>query len=117
MSGKRRAFKVLNLILSEGTLEILEFANDIKPKCFTDFKGLINARTGRVFSPNTLSTRLKELVEIGAIERVITKTESDRDVVGYKITPEGLKALEIAYTYEKNLQDCFSNVIRGNNEK
>ena len=107
MLGGKKRFKLLNMILSEGSLEILEVAKDGKPKHFTDFKELVNTRTGRVFSPNTISTRLKELVEVGALERIITKTKRDRDVVGYKITPEGLKALEISYRYEEELQNCF----------
>ncbi|MGB7532438.1 MAG: hypothetical protein WA977_05590, partial [Halobacteriota archaeon] len=61
------------------------------------FRELVNSRTGKIFSPNTISTRLKELVEVGALERIITKTKRERDVVGYKITPEGLKALETSY--------------------
>ncbi len=95
------------MILSEGSLEILEIAKDSEPKHFTDFRELVNSRTGKVFSPNTISTRLKELVEVGALERIITKTKRERDVVGYKITPAGLKALETSYRYEEELQSCF----------
>lgn len=107
MMGDRKGFEVLNMILSEGSLEILEIAKDSEPKHFTNFRELVNSRTGKVFSPNTISTRLKELVEVGALERIITKTKRERDVVGYKITPEGLKALEISYRYEEELQSCF----------
>ena len=97
----------MKMMLREGSVEILEFAKDITPKQFTDFKGLVNAWTGSIFSPSTLSARLKELVEIGALERVVTKTKSYGGMVCYKITPEGLKALEISYSCEKDLQDCF----------
>jgi len=107
MMGDRKGFELLNMILSEGSLEILEIAKDGEPKHFTDFRELVNSRTGNVFSPNTISTRLKELVEVGALERIITKTKRDREVVGYKITPEGLKALEISCRYEEELQNCF----------
>jgi len=107
MGSSKRRFKLVNMILSEGSLEILEVAKDGKPTHFTDFRELVNSRTGKVFSPNTISTRLKELVEVGALERIITKTKRERDVVGYKITPEGLKALEISYKYEEELQNCF----------
>jgi len=107
MMGDRKGFELLNMILSEGSLEILEIAKDGEPKHFTDFRELVNSRTGNVFSPNTISTRLKELVEVGALERIITKTKRDREVVGYKITPGGLKALEISYRYEEELQNCF----------
>jgi len=107
MVGSKKGFELLNMILSEGSLEILEVAKDGEPKHFTDFRELVNSRTGHVFSPNTISTRLKELVEVGALERIITKTKRDREVVGYKITPEGLKALEISYRYEEELQNCF----------
>jgi len=84
MVSGRKGFELLNMILSEGSLEILEIAKDEEPKHFTDFKELVNSRTGKVFSPNTISTRLKELVEVGALERIITKTKRDREVVGYK---------------------------------
>ncbi|KAF5431923.1 DNA-binding transcriptional regulator, HxlR family [Candidatus Methanophagaceae archaeon] len=107
MMGDRKGFELLNMILSEGSLEILEIAKDSEPKHFTDFRELVNSRTGKVFSPNTISTRLKELVEVGALERIITKTKRERDVVGYKITPAGLKALETSYRYEEELQSCF----------
>ena len=109
--GDRKGFELLNMILSEGSLEILEVAKDGEPKHFTDFRELVNSRTGKVFSPNTISTRLKELVEVGALERIITKTKRERDVVGYKITPEGLKALDISYRYEEELQNCFRKEI------
>ena len=107
MMGDRKGFELLNMILSEGSLEILEIAKDSEPKHFTDFRELVNSRTGKVFSPNTISTRLKELVEVGALERIITKTKRERDVVGYKITPVGLKALETSYKYEEELQTVF----------
>lgn len=107
MLGGRKGFELLNMILSEGSLEILEVAKNGEPKHFTDFKELVNSRTGKVFSPNTISARLKELVEIGALERIITKTTRDREVVGYKITAAGLKALEISYRYEEELKNCF----------
>ena len=105
--GDRKGFELLNMILSEGSLEILEIAKDSEPKHFTDFRELVNSRTGKVFSPNTISTRLKELVEVGALERIITKTKRERDVVGYKITSGGLKALETSYKYEEELQTVF----------
>lgn len=96
-------FRRINLILSEGALEILEISKDRKPKHFGDFRELRNSRTGKCFSPSTISARLKELVEIGALERMITKTEGGRDVVGYKMTPAGLMALNISYEYEEKL--------------
>jgi len=107
MMVDRKGFKLLNMILSEGSLEILEIAKDSEPKHFTDFRELVNSRTGKVFSPNTISTRLKELVEVGALKRIITKTKRERDVVGYKITSKGLKALDISYRYEEELQTAL----------
>jgi len=111
MVGSKKGFVLLNMILSEGSLEILEVAKDGEPKHFTDFRELVNSRTGKVFSPNTISTRLKELVEVEALERIITKTKRDREVVGYRITHAGLKALEISYRYEEELQKCFGKEI------
>ena len=111
MGGSNRRFKLVNMILSEGSLEILEVAKDGEPKHFTDFREIVNSRTWKVFSPNTISTRLKELVEVEALERIITKTKRDREVVGYSITYSGLKALEIYYRYGEELQKCFGKEI------
>ncbi len=104
--GKGR-FRWLDMILSEGTLDLLESMKDEKPKYFKQFRELKNERTSSGYSPSTISTRLKELINIGAVERVITKTETGREVAGYKITQKGITALQLSYDYEERLKGVF----------
>ncbi len=92
------------MLLREGALEILELAKDKQPKQFANFKDLKNSRTTKYFSQTTISDRLKELVDIKALEKVITKSKLKKDVVGYKITQNGLKILETAYEFEDRLE-------------
>jgi len=91
------------MLLAEGALEILEAATQAKGIHFKDLRQLKNSRTGKTFSANTLSTRLDELEQIGAIKRIVSTTETGRSTVGYKITASGLKALEISNRYEQEL--------------
>lgn len=95
------------MILSEGTLDLLEFMKDEKPKYFKQFRELRNERTNRKYSPSTISSRLKELITLGAVERAITKTETGREVAGYEITKKGIEALELSYEYENKLEGMF----------
>ncbi|MBU4266404.1 MAG: hypothetical protein KKE96_04160 [Candidatus Altiarchaeota archaeon] len=103
----RKRFRWLNMILSEGALDLLESMKDEKPKYFKQFRELRNERTGRRYSPSTISSRLKELINLGAVERAITKTETGREVAGYRITKKGVKALELSYEYEDRLEGVF----------
>ncbi len=95
------------MILSEGALDLLESMKDEKPRYFKQFRELRNERTGRRYSPSTISSRLKELINLGALERAITKTGSGREVAGYRITRMGIKALELSYDYEDKLEGVF----------
>ena len=103
-----RGFNPLNMILCEGAVEILEYAKDGKPKHFNGFRELINPRTGNPFSSKTILDRTKELVELGALKRVLTKTKNGREVAGYQITEKGSKSLELANNFEQELIDIFS---------
>lgn len=102
-------FNLINMIISEGAVEILEYAKDGRPKHFNEFRKLVNPRTGRKFSPKTILDRTKELVRLGALKKVIVKTKLGRDVVGYQITPKGLKALDMAVKFEQRLKTLFSS--------
>lgn len=95
------------MIISEGALDLLESMKDGKPKYFKQFRELRNDRTGRRYSPSTISSRLKELIKISAVERVITKTKTGREVAGYKITERGIRALDLSYEYEGKLEEIF----------
>lgn len=97
-------FKLANMILREGSLDILELSKDRNSKQFADFRNLKNSRTGKYFSQTTISDRLKELIEIKALQKVITRSKLDKDVVGYKITDIGMKVLETAYEFEERLK-------------
>lgn len=100
----RKGVKLVNMIISEGCMEILEFSRDRKPKHFNDFRNLVNPRTNSKFSPKTVLVRVKELVRLGALKKVITKTKRGRDVIGYQITDSGIKALELAKEFEGKLK-------------
>ncbi len=94
---------MITLIISEGTLEILQFLGKQKTGYFKELRNLKNIRTGRYFSSNTISSRLKELVEHGAIEKTVSEV-SKRNVVAYEITPAGKKALDLADKFEDELR-------------
>lgn len=97
-------FERINLLLSEGALEIMEKLAELGTGRFTDFRQLKNNRTGKIFSGNTISTRLKELIAAGAVENVVISSEGQRRVVGYQLTENGKKALAISIEYEKKLE-------------
>ncbi|MFH1306280.1 MAG: hypothetical protein ABIH83_01325 [Candidatus Micrarchaeota archaeon] len=99
-----REFKLINMLLAEGALEILECIEELEVARFGDFKRLRNGRTGKVFSANTLSSRLKELASSGAIDNTVIESRKQRKVVGYKITANGKKALRLAIKYENELE-------------
>jgi len=92
------------MLLSEGALEIMEQIQDLKVGRFTDFKQLKNSRTGKIFSGNTISTRLKELIASGAVETEVIAEQGQRRLVGYKLTANGKKALALSIEYEKRLE-------------
>lgn len=102
MVNKR--FEITNMILREGSLEILELAKDKTPKQFVNFKNLKNSRTNKYFSQTTISDRLKDMIRIKALEKVMMKSKLKKDVVGYKITEAGLKILETSYEFEEKLK-------------
>ena len=99
-----KRFTLANMILKEGALEILELSKDNVAKQFANFKDLKNSRTGKYFSQTTISDRLKDMIEVKALEKVITKSKLQKDVVGYRITERGLKILETAYDFEEKLE-------------
>ena|GEM_PF-3261082 len=92
----------LKMLLAEGSLDILERLKGKGSAQFKDFSQLKNKRTGKKFSPNTLSARLNELEEMGAIHSGSVKTERKR-VLGYDITDKGRKILDMAYGFEEQL--------------
>ena len=104
MAVAKRRFRWLNMILSEGVLDLLEFLGDGKPRYFKQFRELKNERTGRKYSPTTLSSRLRELIKQGLVEHTITETGTGRKVAGYKITKKGIKALKLSNEYENKLK-------------
>jgi len=96
--------KLLDMLLSEGSLDILAFLKDKKTGQFTDLLKLKNKRTNRGFSPTTISARLDELETIGAITTTAVKTKRRR-VLGYQITEKGLKILDTAFEFEGKLKE------------
>lgn len=96
--------KWLDMLLSEGSLDILTFLKDKKTGQFSDFLKLKNKRTSRGFSPTTISARLDELESMKAITTTAIKT-SRRRVLGYQVTEKGVKILETAYEFERRLSE------------
>ncbi len=96
-------YEMIILIISEGAIEILHFLNQREVGYFKELRNLKNLRTGRYFSASTISTRLKELSDYGAIEKAIS-TVSGRNVVAYRINEAGKKTLELADRFEGELK-------------
>ncbi len=95
--------RLIGIVTSEGAVEILEFLKEAKTAHFNDFRTIKNARTGRIFSANTLSAKLKLLEEAGAIERIVSTSPKRRNVVAYRMTKSGGRSLEAIYRCEKEL--------------
>ncbi len=95
--------KWLKMLLAEGSLDILEYLKGKGSAQFKDFSQLKNKRTGKKFSPNTISARLNELEEMGAIRSGSVKTERKR-VLGYELTDKGSRIMEMAYEFEDKLE-------------
>ncbi len=92
----------LDMLLSEGSLDILAYLRQNKTGQFSDFLKIKNKRTGSKFSPSTISTRLDDLEQMGAITTVAMRTKRRR-VLGYQITEKGLKIVDAAYEFEGRL--------------
>lgn len=97
-------FRCLNMMLSEGSINILAEAKTGQILSFKTLRSITNPRTGRKYSSSTISKRLKELVEAGALEETPTSSQKGRKIVGYRITNSGRKALELSYEYEEKLK-------------
>ncbi|MBU0591579.1 MAG: hypothetical protein ABIJ10_02645 [Candidatus Micrarchaeota archaeon] len=98
--------KWLNMLLAEGSLDILEYLQKNRTAQFKDLAKLKNKRTGNTFSPNTISARLDDLEEMKAIQPTSVKTSRKR-VLAYEITEKGEKILEVASSFEKTLDDII----------
>ena len=100
----------LDMLLSEGSLDILNFLKNNKTGQFTQLLKLKNKRTNKGFSPTTISARLDELEKMGAIATLAVKT-SRRRTLGYQITAKGLKILETAYEFEETLKGIINKTV------
>ena len=84
------------------------FVVEIKSEVTKGNRGIVlrdlkNIRTEKFFSPSTISFRLKELIQCGAVSRQIA-VSSGRNVVAYKITETGKQSLELADKFESELR-------------
>jgi len=96
--------RLLDMLLAEGSLDILSFLKANKTGQFTDLLKLKNKRTNRGFSPTTISARLDELEGIGAITTLAVKTKRRR-VLGYAVTNTGIEILSAAFNFEERLKE------------
>lgn len=97
-----KEFPWLTILLAEGSLDILEFLKKNKMGQFKDLAKLENKRTKRTFSPNTVSARLNELMDMNALTSIPVKTQRKR-VLAYQISEKGLQILDAAYVFEEKL--------------
>lgn len=103
MVSLKEKYKMMALIIGEGALEILQFLAKREVGYFKELRDLKNIRTEKFFSPSTISFRLKELIQCGAVSRQIA-VSSGRNVVAYKITETGKQSLELADKFENELR-------------
>lgn len=108
MSNEKN-YRLMDFILANGTLEILKKTIDKKPKHFEDFRGLVNYKTNKKFSPSTISLRLKQLIKLGTLKRTITETRTGREVVGYVISEKGIKIIKFFDKCEGELELILKN--------
>jgi len=100
-----------NMIISEGALEILQCLQKQGKGSFNDLRNLKNIRTGKTFSPNTISSRLKELRNYEAITATIVDS-SGRNKIVYELTDSGKKALQLADKFEGELKQILKKRTR-----
>ncbi|MBI5046955.1 hypothetical protein HZC07_04470 [Candidatus Micrarchaeota archaeon] len=101
----------LSMLLAEGCLNLLEYLKTNRNGQFKELAKLKNKRTGKTFSPNTISARLDDLEEMGAIRTTALKTDRKR-VLAYEITEKGLAILDLAYYFEQKLNGIISKDAR-----
>ena len=89
---------------SRGTLEILQSAEGAGPKSFNDFTKISIDK--RRLSSATVSKRLNELLAVGALKEVITRSEAGRRIISYQTTEKGKKVVALA----KELEKVFDNL-------
>ena len=99
------------MIISEGALEILQCLQLQGTASFNDLRNLKNIRTGKTFSPNTVSLRLKELRNYEAITATIVDS-SGRNKIVYELTENGKKALQLADKFEGELKQILKKRTR-----
>lgn len=76
-------------------VKFLEELEKGKAKRFHHFENLKNKKTGKQFSPTTVSKQLRNLKALGLI-RADTVEDHGRAYVGYKITDKGKEFLILA---------------------
>lgn len=99
--------KWLDMLLAEGSLDILQYLKTNKIGQFSQFLELRNKRTGKGFSPTTISARLDDLEKMNAVMTTAVRTKKRR-VLGYQISETGLRILETAYEFEKRLSGIIA---------
>ena len=104
-------YELANMIISEGALEILQCLQKQGKASFKDLRNLKNNRTGKTFSPNTVSARLKELRKYEAITATIMDS-SGRNKIVYELTESGKKALQLADKFEGELKQILKKRIK-----
>lgn len=81
------------MVTRRGFLGILQMADSGEPKHFVDFT-MILVKNKRISSA-TVAKRLKELIALGAITEVISRSERGRRMITYKTTEKGRRLIEL----------------------
>ena len=100
--------KWLDMLLAEGALDILQYLKTNKIGQFNQFLEIRNKRTGKGFSPTTISARLDDLEKMNAVTTIAVRTKKRR-VLGYQITPKGTRILTTAFDFEKTLDGIINS--------
>lgn len=90
------------MVLIKGVLEMLQMASNDGAKSFNDFTK-ISVRNKRLSSA-TVSKRLDDLIAVGAMEEVVTRSKTGRRVIAYRTTEKGKRVMELT----KDLQEMLT---------
>lgn len=88
----------------EGFVDILEYINSCEYAQFKDIIKIINKRTNKVYSGNTITKRLYEIVELNLVSLINKKSERKR-VIAYTKNDKTKKILDMCVLFNKALKE------------
>jgi DNA-binding HxlR family transcriptional regulator len=82
------------MMMTNGMLKVLRMSDSQGPKSFGDFLEISVDK--RRISSATVSKRLNEFVDVGAIDEVIARSKSGRKIIGYRATEKGKRIIKLS---------------------